>query len=100
MLFPADIEGDAVASAMAVTNFTVIGVTGKIQFESGIGGIPDYGWGDRITGVRYSVVNYQYNVSNVKGIFQRIGTWSTENQWVCPLLKPTQLDPHVYPRTL
>ena len=82
LLFPADIEGDAVANAMAVTNFTVVGVTGICQFEAGIGGIPDYGWNDRISGVRYSVVNYQYNTSNVKGIFQRVGTWSTEYKWV------------------
>ena len=82
LLFAADIEGDAVANAMAVTNFTVIGVTGKVQFEAGIGGIPDYGWGDRSSGVRYSVVNYQYNTSNVKGVFQRVGTWSTEHKWV------------------
>ena len=42
--FPADIEGDAIANSMAVSNFTVMGVTGSVQFETGIGGIPDYGW--------------------------------------------------------
>ena len=82
LLFAADIEGDAVANAMAVSNFTVVGVTGIVQFETGIGGIPDYGWGDRITGIRFSVVNYQSNMSSSRGVFQRIGTWSTDNKWV------------------
>ena len=86
--FPDDISGSAVSSSFAVTNFTLVGVTGSVQFESGIGGIPDYGWGDRISGVRYSVVNYQYNVSNAKGIFQRVGTWSTEHKWVRFLILP------------
>jgi len=26
-----------------------------VGFEAGIGGIPDYGWGDRVQGVRYKV---------------------------------------------
>ena len=80
--FPDSIAGSAIASNIAVTNFTMVGVTGICQFEAGIGGIPDYGWNDRISGVRYSVVNYQYNATNVKGIFQRVGTWSTEHRWV------------------
>ena len=80
---------------MAVSNFTVVGVTGSVQFETGIGNIPDYGWGDRISGVRYSVVNYQSTTSDVKGVFQRIGTWSTENQWVSSL--PPSIPPSLPP---
>jgi len=53
--FPSKMDGAAIAASMAVQNVTVVGATGMVGFEAGIGGIPDYGWGDRVQGVRYKV---------------------------------------------
>ena len=53
--FPYDIDGDDIMNSMAVSNFTVMGVTGSVQFETGIGGITDYGWVGDLPSAHYDM---------------------------------------------
>ena len=65
--------------------------------RAGIGGIPDYGWGDRVQGVRYKVVNYQTNGNCEGQVMQRVGTWTSHDMFVPCAEDPVYLaDPVLY----
>jgi len=65
--------------------------------RAGIGGIPDYGWGDRVQGVRYKVVNYQTNGNCEGQVMQRVGTWTNHDMFVPCAQDPVYLaDPVLY----
>ena len=97
--FPAYMDGSAVAASYALQNVTFQGLTGHVRIEPGIGGIPDYGWGDRVTGTRYKVVNYQINATQgFAGFkFSRVGTWTHHDMFVPCTSDPLYLaNPTIY----
>ena len=66
------------------------GYTGNVSFSDGQSDINNYGRGDRLVGVRYSVGNFHPgNGSDADFSFKRIGTWTLESGFALCGTDPT-----------
>ena len=87
---PVRIAGDKLKAHM-LQHFRMDGVTGFVSFSSGRENIDSYGAGDRLSGVRYSVLNLQRDGVHANGsfVFRRVGTWMNEDGYASCKGDPT-----------
>ena len=74
---------------LLVSNVSFEGVTGRVNFGSGILGAEAYGRGDRETGIAYNVLNfnpslYHSNVNAGAGALSVVGTWDSDLKQFTP----------------
>lgn len=75
---PARIDGISLKRAI-IDNVSFDGYSGPIKFSTGRPGISFYGHGDRESGVRFSLMNFDPgNGSSSTFRLNRVGTWTTE----------------------
>jgi hypothetical protein len=66
------------------------GMTGYLNMSLGLAGASDYQRGDRISGIRYQVVNFVAPNASVQSWgFRRVGTWASEGGYVPCATDPT-----------
>lgn len=90
---PKRINGIALKSTI-INNVSFEGYSGTIKFSSDRPGIPFYGNGDRVAGVRFKLMNFDTgNGSYSTFHLNRVGTWTTESGFITCAADPTMQSP-------